>query len=402
MQFHAITLLAALSTVGLGVSLVLVGSHLSRTKIIRDMGIAVIASGCGTLLRAADPRAGYDFSFALTTLAYLALALWVLVAARLWTGQTPPTRSLAALGVAGAIGALWGLFDASNSYNAIAAVHLLIACAYGASVPRSFALVSAGSRLPVMVMTICCGLAALLNGVQSARLLSFGQYGIEAASNVWLATWFFGGLWMMTFGAVSMVMFVLSTLHAELENIAMTDPLTHTLNRRGLDQRIASLAHDAALSAQARNVGVMVIDIDNFKQINDRLGHVRGDEVLAQAARRLQGVLRPHDAIARTGGEEFLVLIDRADEPLMRELAERLRTAICASPFLPIDGSECAVAVSVGFSMVNPANDTIAHAIKSADLAMYAAKREGKNRVVAYALDDKPLAAAAQTLSKLT
>lgn len=168
-------------------------------------------------------------------------------------------------------------------------------------------------------------------------------------------------------------------LTAQLRQLAETDGLTGILNRGALEQRAATML--AAHPAQ-QPLPLILLDIDHFKRINDTYGHVAGDEVLKETARRLQEVLRPSDVIARFGGEEFAVLL--ADSKMAADqIAERLRRALLASPFTLDTGTTLDVTASFGVAAMAPASGSWSDLVEAADQALYEAKAAGRNRVVA-------------------
>lgn len=168
-------------------------------------------------------------------------------------------------------------------------------------------------------------------------------------------------------------------LTAQLRQLAETDGLTGILNRGALEQRAASMM--AALPPQ-HPMPLILLDIDHFKSINDRHGHVAGDEVLKETARRLRATLRPTDVIARFGGEEFAVLLADSKMP-PGQIAERLRSALLASPFALETGATLAVTASFGVAEMAPAAGNWSTLVEAADQALYEAKAAGRNQVVA-------------------
>lgn len=162
-----------------------------------------------------------------------------------------------------------------------------------------------------------------------------------------------------------------------VEEEAATDPLTGVLNRRALDRLLARETDRCAL--QGGIVSVLALDLDHFKAINDAHGHAVGDEALRAFARRLRSPLRQTDAVARPGGEEFIVLLPGAALPKALEIAERLRAAVAEEPL--VERPRVAVTVSIGVATYR-AGDRGADLLGRADAAAYAAKRAGRDRVV--------------------
>lgn len=158
------------------------------------------------------------------------------------------------------------------------------------------------------------------------------------------------------------------------------DTLTGLPNRAYLNERLAALAGDT-LSDTVWSA-VMMLDLDNFKTVNDTLGHPAGDQLLQVTAGRLQGCLREGDFVARLGGDEFAVLLSsrREIEGDAVALGNRIITAV--SEGMMLDGRPARVGCSVGISIWKKADFVPAEAIRQADVALYEAKRTGRNRVV--------------------
>jgi len=163
-----------------------------------------------------------------------------------------------------------------------------------------------------------------------------------------------------------------------LKEAASRDALTGVLNRGAIMRTANELL--AAPRHGGRSVGFIVLDIDHFKQINDRLGHAAGDAALKEAVRRLSAALRSGDQIGRFGGEEFLIIITDADQTSAGKAAERLRLALSASPFCLADEART-VTGSFGVAIADRQGDTADAVIAAADRALYAAKKGGRNRV---------------------
>jgi diguanylate cyclase (GGDEF)-like protein len=176
---------------------------------------------------------------------------------------------------------------------------------------------------------------------------------------------------------------------AALERLAYADYLTGLLNRRGMIDRIG--IEKNRLAREGGRLGVLVIDIDDFKSINDRYGHGVGDQALVRCANTLRDVMRSYDLCARWGGEEFLVIVPgvaSADEVLAT--AEKIRGAI-ASTVMHVRGEDTTLTVSIGCCAVDPAT-TVDAMLKSADDALYRAKAAGRNRVVLAGVASGPAA----------
>jgi diguanylate cyclase (GGDEF)-like protein/PAS domain S-box-containing protein len=165
---------------------------------------------------------------------------------------------------------------------------------------------------------------------------------------------------------------------AQLHEQATTDVLTGLLNRRAFYERLGQAAARASRSSDS--LSLLFIDLDGFKEVNDRFGHDAGDEVLREVARRLKHVCRASDVIARVGGDEFVVLAEadtsRATiEALSARLAQTLRF------HFPVAGGEAAVSVSIGVACEPSPTCAPGSLVHTADAAMYVAKRAGRGCV---------------------
>jgi diguanylate cyclase (GGDEF)-like protein len=169
---------------------------------------------------------------------------------------------------------------------------------------------------------------------------------------------------------------VLRDLDLASRGAAIIDPLTGLLNRSALEGRVYELEH----AGRSLPVGVVVLDLDRFKGINDTFGHAVGDEVLREVAARVRATLGAHDLAYRIGGEELAILLPARGAAETRAVAERLRAAIAATPIAGL-----AVRASLGAAAGEPFRwDEV---FPRADAALYAAKRGGRDQVV---LDGDP------------
>ena len=162
--------------------------------------------------------------------------------------------------------------------------------------------------------------------------------------------------------------------------LAVTDELTGLYNRRYFDRHLVLMLDKAR--EQERDMAVMLIDMDFFKSVNDTHGHDTGDAVLKEFALRLRRNIRGVDLACRFGGEEFVVLMPDTDFRQAQSVAERVRMAVAERGFETGTGVPLDVTVSVGVALNETPDDTPEMILKRADIALYRAKREGRNRVV--------------------
>jgi diguanylate cyclase (GGDEF)-like protein/PAS domain S-box-containing protein len=162
-------------------------------------------------------------------------------------------------------------------------------------------------------------------------------------------------------------------LEDELRHQARTDPLTGLLNRAAFSERLAAATASVDPTAPP---AVLFVDVDNFKGVNDTLGHAVGDDLLVTVAGRLIGDVRAEDVVARLGGDEFAVLLAEADHERLRDVAGRLLSSLRAPVVL--SGATLSVTASVGGALGAP-GDTAETLLHRADTAMYEAKRTGKD-----------------------
>ncbi|WP_404303155.1 diguanylate cyclase [Alicycliphilus denitrificans] len=165
----------------------------------------------------------------------------------------------------------------------------------------------------------------------------------------------------------------------QLSRLATTDTLTGLANR---GHALATLQAMATRAQRKREpMGVILLDVDHFKRINDSWGHAAGDLVLQDMARILQANIRSYDLAARFGGEEFLVLCDGADLAITTDMAERIRASVASHSFRLAGGQVLHVTVSLGLHVGSTAPETALALIEAADQALYRAKQAGRDRV---------------------
>jgi diguanylate cyclase len=173
-----------------------------------------------------------------------------------------------------------------------------------------------------------------------------------------------------------------ATLQARLkeaESDAFADPLTGLSNRRGFDRHTQSCGETPGSLAGS---ALLFVDIDHFKAVNDKFGHVLGDKVLRAVASVIRASIKGRDIAARFGGEEFVVLLPDTTLEGARALAEQIRAALGKGRVRDAQGTSIGqVTVSIGIARAKSA-DTIESLLERADAALYAAKRAGRNQIV--------------------
>jgi diguanylate cyclase (GGDEF)-like protein len=168
-------------------------------------------------------------------------------------------------------------------------------------------------------------------------------------------------------------------LQEQLRIEATHDVLTGTLNRRAI---LDVLEKETARAARhATPLGILMLDLDRFKKVNDTYGHTVGDIILTQIAKRIAGPLRPYDSLARYGGEEFLIVLPQCDLQQTLEIAERIRLSVAQAP-IDTGAARVPVTVSIGATALSGEPVAIRELIECADRELYEAKRSGRNRVL--------------------
>jgi diguanylate cyclase (GGDEF)-like protein len=171
----------------------------------------------------------------------------------------------------------------------------------------------------------------------------------------------------------------LSERSQTLEHAALTDGLTGMQNRRYFDDALREYIEE--FRRIEKPIGLMILDLDHFKQVNDTHGHHIGDEVLRAVANCLKNLTRYHDIVARLGGEEFAVVAPNLDNDHLVKLAERIRKAIASMPVV-VGNVRLRVTASVGLAVWD-GKESADEFYRRADRMLYEAKRLGRNRVCA-------------------
>jgi diguanylate cyclase (GGDEF)-like protein len=227
--------------------------------------------------------------------------------------------------------------------------------------------------------------AALLLGLYVATAILFAVRSFLAATGGIAGPDPFGGSVIHSWMAVSAVAFIMLRSMAmvlmaaersrnQLIELAHHDPLTGTLNRGGLAQHVPLLA--------GQPVSLLIIDIDNFKQLNDQHGHAAGDEVLRLFSKVSKGIMRSGDLLARQGGDEFLAVLRNVDREEAVEIANRIRLSFAAA-VMQMPDLAIFPTLSIGVSTRTDEGGDFERLVQKADEALYRSKREGRNRVEA-------------------
>jgi diguanylate cyclase (GGDEF)-like protein len=243
--------------------------------------------------------------------------------------------------------------------------------------------------LPVLVVSGLRSRVVKIGGVLLLAALYLGldwrysgrQAAVPVAQFVVLSLHYFNAVGVMailTFLA-ALYAYVINETQGALREMAGSDPLTGLRNRRAMEDLIHHA--EARLQRAAQPLSFVMCDLDRFKAINDAFGHATGDAVLQMVSRTMARSLRAADAIARWGGEEFLVMLAGTDQDEALLIAERMRAEVEQQSVVSASGTPVHVTMSVGVATVR-AQETAERAIARADAAQYQGKGGGGNRVV--------------------
>lgn len=239
------------------------------------------------------------------------------------------------------------------------------------------------SRYPYFFTQAMAALIIVGHAVRSAIYVANGaELGSLLQPSPWNLFFLSAGTFVLPVLTIGAVMMVHDTMLAKAEHAANRDFLTGAWTRRalfGIAERELSLA-----KRTGRGVALLLLDVDNFKTINDTWGHATGDQVLVDVVLRAETAIRSVDYVARIGGEEFAILLPETSRQAAEAVAERLRSTLERSATsISILGkpSTPAYTVSVGLAMLRE-SDSFQELMRRADAALYAAKASGRNRVV--------------------
>lgn len=222
------------------------------------------------------------------------------------------------------------------------------------------AIIAGAAALVVVAVPVAHYQLLVGDDMRLARVITFGAY-----------------VWCFALLVVGFLTSVLFEYQQHLSHLATEDPMTGLLNRRGLDDTLRiSLAK---ANREDIETAAIMVDIDHFQNVNDSFGHEAGDYVLREVAATLDRLSRSSDAVARIGGEEFVLVLPDTDLASARVLAERICNALGERPLL-VDQQRIPITVSLGVASLR-GNITLDELCRESDRAMYLAKRSGRNRV---------------------
>jgi len=297
--------------------------------------------------------------------------------ARVFNGRAALPGSLITGAVLWLVASQWSGFEAGAEARGQLSAMIIAAyiwlTAYEFWRGRSEPLVS---RWPAIVLFATHGAMFLLRTPLNELL--HDKDSDQMLANAWLSVLSLEAF-LMTI-ATAFILLAMSKERTELRHktAAMTDPLTGLLNRRAFLQDAETLLHQQI--SRDRPIGVLLIDLDHFKSINDRFGHAAGDKVLQIFAKTAQASLRQNDLVGRLGGEEFTVVLADASIDNAYLVADRLRNAFAVAAAV-IDGQALHATASIGVSVIVDPSQDLARLMTLADQALYLAKARGRNRV---------------------
>jgi diguanylate cyclase (GGDEF)-like protein len=284
------------------------------------------------------------------------------------------------------IGATWAIVANCDRLPVVVGPHGLFTHAYTSSIARLAALCNIFALLTLIRTSIAVRPLNRLHVWIGLALITTAFDGILStlAPGRDSLAWYMGKFETITTANAVLIMLLceVATLYRRLFDVASLDPLTGLANRRRLDEDIRALLR--ARSGSDRRIAMLVVDLDEFKAFNDRHGHVAGDEALRRIAAVLRGVAcRRYDVVARSGGEEFVIVLPRVSLDDARSIAERVCRSIEAADLGSVAGAPLRATASVGIAYAADGLHTRPEELyERADRSLYTAKADGRNRVV--------------------
>ena len=238
------------------------------------------------------------------------------------------------------------------------------------------------SAMPGGVVMWATGIFFFVRGIDA--IINWGAYDIFSTNwinvvgymmgAVLVSSWTFGFFFLNS----TRLELELQEVQEELKKLALTDSLTGIFNRRHFFEH-ASVEFQRAVRYK-RAISILMIDLDEFKAINDRHGHAAGDKALKLIVEIVGSNMRSIDTFARLGGEEFAVLIAEADQKSAMQTAERIRKQV-ANVNVPFDGQQIPITISIGVAALQNTDTTFEEILRRADNALYRAKQKGRNQI---------------------
>lgn len=232
------------------------------------------------------------------------------------------------------------------------------------------------TKLPKNTLILAYALVSLIMFLRALFVMFEGEI-TQYMQTGWLyQSPYFATMFLIMVMSFNLVWMVNGRLTRSVEALSIRDNLTSLYNRRGMDRIASPLA--ISTSEQQQPLVAIMCDIDRFKSINDRFGHIVGDDVIISVSEQIRRQLRTHDVAIRYGGEEFLIILPNTQIDDAAIVAERIRLAVYNMPPLGVDMP----LISVSLGVAKQQGKDLDSLIKACDFAMYQAKRQGRNRVV--------------------
>lgn len=377
-QIETLSLIAATQSVALA-AMLWFGSQAATGTAgfslrLRAVALAVEGLGWGTLAMQAwmTPT---QLLLGGNALNLLAQAL-VVLAVRMLLGEPPRLRLVVAIAVLGWLGVSWfGLIVPDYRLRSLVGSLAIIANL----LLQAQALLNGRSRARSLLLLLCALSAALLVWRNGVLWLAAAAPASAAVPDIGNSIYvLFAGMQPL-FASIAFLLVYSDVLQDKLRTLARTDPLTGVSNRLAIGEAAVKMLASAVRTKQS--VGVLMLDADHFKKVNDRFGHAGGDQVLLELMASVTSILRAGDEVGRVGGEEFVILAPHTSLNGAVTLAERIRKTLATAPLM-IDGEALNLTVSIGVAVALPGDRDVAGVLRRADMALYAAKRGGRDRVV--------------------